>query len=207
MQGGLLLKIRDLHTDKGIFYYINDLYPIVFSEYMNIEDIDRLFIGKHGSRDVSPLVNSIIQDGIVDDKALGLIATMFGGYVDKWNNLINIYLEDIDLDTYRVTTNEQEDTTGTEQANTVGKGKATDTENVSGYDSDDMVADNSVSRDTNDEATSNSTSDNSRVLERTVKGNQGNRLKDRELALQLLDNNLLDTIFIDVSRELGLLIY
>ena len=78
---------------------------------------------------------------------------------------------------------------------------------VSGYDSDDMVADNSVSRDTNDEATSDSTTDNSRVLERTVKGNQGNRLKDRELALQLLDNNYLDTIFTDVSRELGLLIY
>ena len=45
-----------------------------------------------------------------------------------------------------------------------------------------MVADNSVSRDTNDEATSDSTSDNTRVLDRTVKGNQGNRLKDMLLA-------------------------
>lgn len=202
-----IANLIDIDNGKGIFHYINEYSPLDIGEVLDIGMLDALLLAKHGQRKLSPLAKSVVGDGQPTSTQMETLGMLLSAYADKWNNLYVIYQEDVSIDSYKMTTHEEEVGESKDKQDTVSNIQSNNKENVSGYDSDTLVTDSESVRDDTDTSTMDVTKDNSRELNRTVTGSQGNRLDDRAKAIQLLDQTYIDILLHDVATELGLLIY
>lgn len=202
-----IANLTDIDNGKGIFHYINEYSPLDIGEVLDIGMLDSLLLAKHGQRKLSPLAKSVVGDGQPTSTQMETLGMLLSAYADKWNNLYDIYMEDVSIDSYKMITHEEEAGESKDKQDTVSNIQSKNKENVSGYDSDNLVTDSESVRDDTDTSTMDVTKDNSRELNRTVTGSQGNRLDDRAKAIQLLDQTYIDILLHDVATELGLLIY
>lgn len=202
-----IANLIDIDNGKGIFHYINEYSPLDIGEVLDIGMLDALLLAKHGQRKLSPLAKSVVGDDQPTSTQMETLGMLLSAYADKWNNLYDIYMEDVSIDSYKMITHEGEVGESKDKQDTVSNIQSKNKENVSGYDSDTLVTDSESVRDDTDTSTMDVTKDNSRELNRTVTGSQGNRLDDRAKAIQLLDQTYIDILLHDVATELGLLIY
>lgn len=203
------LKVKDLKVDdKGIFYYINEIKPFPFTEIIPIRRLDLGFQMLHGEKILSPFVKDRLRGGINENTMKDLaeiIVSMFGS---KWDKMISLYENELNLDTYKMTTTEQIDETGT-YSNERSDESSSERENlVSAFDSEDLSNEGKeiISGTTNYTDTGNKT--NLKNITKEVKGNINNRLDDFAKIVNILKTNVInDIIYLDVIRLIGLSIY
>lgn len=200
-------KLTDNEQGNGIFYYINKHNELHIGKVIDVETIDALFLARHGQRKLSPLAENIIGDREPTVQTMDTLGKLLSMYVEKWNNLYNIYMEEVTLDSYKITTKEDEKTNSKDEQETSSSSQSKNSNLISGYDSDSLVPESESLNDDSDNSNMIISKDNNRELNRTVIGSQGNRLDDRAKALQLLETSYIDILLQDVANELGLLIY
>ena len=63
-----VLKVKDLKVDdKGIFYYINEIKPLPFTEVIPVRSLDLGFQMLHGEKMLSPFVIDRLGGDINDN--------------------------------------------------------------------------------------------------------------------------------------------
>lgn len=193
--------------NKGIFHYINEIAPLDIGYVIDIDMLDTMLSAKHGQRKLSPLAKSVAGEGQPTNEQMETLGIVLSMYVDKWNNLYDIFMEDVTLDSYKMVTHEEAIGNTKDKQDTTSNVQSTNRDNVAGYDSDTLVADRETVRDDTDTSTVDVTKDDTREVNRSMVGSQGNRLDDRAKAFQLLDQTYIDILLHDVAGELGLLIH
>lgn len=203
------LKVKDLKVDdKGIFYYINEIKPFPFTEVIPVKSLDLGFQMLHGEKILSPFVidrlGGDINDNTMNELAK-IIVSMFGS---KWEKMISLYENELNLDTYKMTTTEQVDETG-ENSNTRTDESSSERENlVSAFDTENLSNEGKEINSGSSNITDTGNRTNSKNITKEVKGNNNNRLDDLTKVIDILKNNLInDIIYIDVIRLVGLSIY
>lgn len=203
------MQVKDLYIDgKGIFYYMNEVKPLIFSVTMDIGTLDLAFISIHGIREISSLANTILNNEITPERMESLAKVILGLNIDKWENLFNVMTADLPLETYKMITTESVEDSGENESNISTENTNTDSSKVTGYNAPDFVDDEQTER-VNSDLTINSTTNlNNRQRTSEVKGNKGNIIDDRIKALDYLNKSLIyDIIFVDTSTLVGTLIY
>src|SRR5699024_6242178 len=147
-----IANLIDIDNGKGIFHYINEYSPLDIGEVLDIGMLDALLLAKHGQRKLSPLAKSVVGDGQPTSTQMETLGMLLSAYADKWNNLYDIYMEDVSIDSYKMITHEEEVGESKDKQDTVSNIQSNNKENVSGYDSDTLVTDSESERD--DTATS-----------------------------------------------------
>lgn len=203
------LRVKDLKVDdKGIFHYINEIKPFPFTELITVKSIDLGFQMLHGEKRLSPFVVDRLGDNINDDamrELAEIIVTMFG---NKWDTIISLYEEELNLDTYKLTTIEQVDETG-ETSNIRTDKSSSERENlVSAFNSEDFSNEGKEINIEDSNITDTGTRSNLKNVTKEVKGNINNRLDDFTKIVNILKTNVInDIIYLDVIRLIGLSIY
>lgn len=203
------LKVKDLKVDnKGIFYYINEIKPLPFTNIINVQTLDLGFEMLHGQKVLSPFVKDRFNTEVKEDTMLDLaeiIVSMFG---DKWEIMFSLYEEELNLDTYKMTTTEQVDETG-ESSNIRTDESSSERENlVSAFDTENLSNEGKEINTDNSRFTDTGNRTNLKNITKEVKGNINNRLDDLTKVTDILKNNLInDIIYIDIVRLVGLSIY
>lgn len=201
--------LRNLNIDgNGIFYYINKNVPFEFLEPETIRYLDILFMGKHGERKTSPLVDTIFLDGVLDNYMdnLGFVLGMM--FKLKWVNSHKLLNTEIPMESYSLTTvekvsadNVNDSISSSERTNISGK-------KISAYDDDILVDDFETDNVDSDTNTSNKTNTNVRDKTSTISGNRGFVVDDRNKNIDFYKSNVMyDIIINDVASELATLIY
>lgn len=204
------MLIDDLmYEGKGLFYYMDKVKPLPFNEELDLQEIDISFIALHGSRKLSPFIKRVIRDrDITDDVLKDVASAMIPLYYSKWTELYNLFKEDLPLDSYNMKTTETITDDGEVVGNTVNDFNKVDTNQVTGYNTDEFV-DNEKTEKVDTETISNtSTSNHNKQRTLEVKGTTGNVISDRIKSIEYLKTNrICDIMFTDISRLIGLLIY
>lgn len=205
------LKIKDLEVDgKGIFYYINDLKPFTFNEIVDVETLDLGFKMLHGEKVLSPFVKRLIdeENNIKNDDMISLAKIILNMFGEKWEKVINIWENEINIDTYKLTTIEDITDEGTNTNTRRDINESERTGEVSAFNTEGFSNDEKETTKTNLEVTNQGNVNNNRKRHTETKGNINNRLDDINKALSLLQENVInDIIYIDVSQLIGLAIY
>lgn len=203
------LKVKDLKVDdKGIFYYINEIKPLPFTEIIPVKSLDLGFQMLHGEKILSPFVKDRlggeINENTMNDLA-EIIVSMFGS---KWDKMISLYENELNLDTYKMTTTEQIDETG-DYSNTRTDESSSERENlVSAFDTENLSNEGKEITTGTTNYTDTGNKSNLKNITKEVKGNINNRLDDLVKVTDILKNNLInDIIYLDVVRLIGLSIY
>lgn len=203
------LKVKDLKVDgKGIFYYINEIKPLPFTEIIPVKSLDLGFQMLHGEKILSPFVKDRLGGEINDNSMIDLaeiIVSMFGS---KWDKMISLYENELNLDTYRMIKTEQVDETGEYSSMRTDESSSERENLVSAFDSEDLSNEGKeiISGNTNYTDTGNRS--NLKKITKEVKGNINNRLNDFAKIVNILKTNLInDIIYLDVVRLIGLSIY
>lgn len=191
-------------TRKGIMYYIDEVIPLGVA--LDVTTLDLIFKGRFGERELSPLATSIVGDD-PSDETLGQLALVFILYKDKWANLRSLYEEEVTLDTYTLTTEENEDTKTLSNQKSVEARDNTETNKVSGYDSELLLTDTQTETTLEGNTDFSKDDTGNRITTKKVVGSTGNRLDDRAKALALLETTYLETVMQDIVSEIGLHIY
>lgn len=202
------LKVKDLKVDgKGIFYYINQINPLPFTEIIPVRSLDLGFQMLHGEKRLSPFVIDRLGD-INDDtmKELAkIIVLMFGS---KWNKMFSLYEKELNLDTYKLTTTEQVDESGSYTNERADKSSSERENLVSAFNSEDFSNEGKEINIENSNITDKGSTNNLKNVTKEVKGNINNRLDDFMKIVNILKTNLInDIIYLDVIRLIGLSIY
>lgn len=204
------MLIRDLKVDgKGIFYYMNELEELPFIPVMEIETMDKLFIGLHGMKYISPATASIMSNGGVTDSNMFTLARMLLlKYGDTWNKLYKLYTQDMPLETYSMTTTERHEGSESSSSSISTETTSEDLDKVSGYNSESMV-DNSVKNIERADLTENEgTRSDERTITKEVKGLQNSRVLEAERLIRFIKRNLIiDEVFHNVADVIGSLFY
>lgn len=203
------LRVKDLKVDdKGIFHYINEIKPFPFTELIPVKSIDLGFQMLHGEKMLSPFVidrlGGDINDATMNELA-EIIISMFGS---KWEKIISLYEEELNLDTYKLTTIEQVDETG-ETSNIRADKRSSERENlISAFDTEDFSNEGKEINIEDSNITDTGTRSNLKNVTKEVKGNVNNRLDDFTKIVNILKTNVInDIIYLDVIRLIGLSIY
>lgn len=204
------MLVRDLMVDgKGLFYYMNELEELPFIPAMKIETMDKMFIGLHGMKTVSPIVDSIMLNGEVNESNMTILARMLLlRYGDVWDRLYILYTQDIPLETYSMTTTERQEGSESSSSSISTETTSEDLDRVSGYNSEVMV-DNSVKNIERADLTENEgTRSDERTITKEVKGLQNSRVLETERLIRFIRNNLIvDVVFNNVADVVGSLYY
>jgi len=204
------MLVRDLKVDgKGIFYYMNELEELPFIPVMEIETMDKLFIGLHGMKHISPATASIMSNGGVTESNMETLARMvLLKYGETWNRLYNLYTQDIPLETYSMTTTERHEGSEATSSSISTETTSEDLDRVSGYNSESMV-DNSVKNIERADVTENEgTRSDERTITKEVKGLQNSRVLEAERLIRFIKRNLIiDEVFHNVADVIGSLFY
>lgn len=203
------LKLKDLkYEDKGVFYYINELKPFTFNELISVDSLQLGFDMLHGEKLVTPYIVNIFNNS---DKEyalneIGKIINMM--FRDKWDKLINVYENEINLNTYQLLSVNEETITG---SNTNTKENNTENERLnlkSSFDSDVLVDDDKEVNTENNTVKDTGSSTNTVSSSKEIKGNISNRLDDILKFTNLLNKTVInDIIYTDVKEFIGLSIY
>lgn len=203
------LKVKDLKVnDKGIFHYINEIKPLPFTEIIPIRSLDLGFQMLHGEKLLSPFVKDRFREDIKENTMIDLaeiIVSMFGG---KWEIIISLYENELNLDTYKMVTTEQVDETG-ENSSVRTDESSSERENlVSAFDTENLSNEGKEINTGNSSFTDTGNVTNLKNITKEVTGNNSNRLHDLKKVTDILNNNLInDIIYIDVVQLVGLSIY
>ena len=197
------MKVKDLQVDgEGIFSIMDKGHE--FPYWYNPIMVDIAFNGLYGEREVSPFVRNIMGDEITYDKMLILTQVLLEMFDDKWHNVYTLLLNDVPKESYNIKTRETIDDEGKIISNSENKTINDDVDEVSGYNSPDMVDDRTTNRTTSDSGKHDTDNTNKRVRELETSGNLTNAYDDkRKLANYLLKELRYDIIYIDVSQIVG----
>ncbi|HHA4173262.1 TPA: hypothetical protein ACOBU0_002591 [Enterococcus faecium] len=177
-------------STKGLFENLVELssFPI-----QNVDGklVDQTFATLNGSKRLPKAVLSLLDEYTADETNKRLAEMLSLMYAEKWTRQNELLEFEVFGDKRKVT----------EKINDVGKAgtKATETDKVSAYDTDEFV--NEKQKET--QADNDTKNDRDRVLEETL--NKSSELNDMLDRLQ--DRLIYDTIFTDVKRFVTLDIY
>lgn len=177
-------------STKGLFENLVELssFPI-----QNVDGklVDQTFATLNGSKRLPKAVLSLLETYTADETNKRLAEMLSLMYAEKWTRQNELLEFEVFGDKRTVT----------EEINDVGKAgtKATETDKVSAYDTDEFV--NEKQKET--QADNDTKNDRNRVLEETL--NKSSELNDMLDRLQ--DRLIYDTIFTDVKRFVTLDIY
>lgn len=204
------MLVRDLMVDgKGIFYYMNELEELPFIPVMEIETMDRLFIGLHGMKSISPAVASIMVNGGVNESNMTTLARMLLiKYGETWNRLYGLYTQDIPLETYSMTTTERHEGSEATSSSISTETTSEDLDKVSGYNSESMVDNSAKNIERADLTENEGTRSDERTITKEVKGLQNSRVLEAERLIRFIKRNLIiDEVFHNVADVIGSLFY
>ena len=204
------MLVRDLMVDgKGLFHYMNELETLPFVPAMDVETMDKMFIGLHGMKAVSPTVASIILNGGVNESNMTSVATMLlVMYGMAWSRLYELYTQDIPLETYSMTTTEHHEGNESSSSSTSSESASEDLDTVSGYNSEAMVDDSAKNIDRTDLMENEGTRNDERTITKEVKGLQNSRVLETERLGRFVRQNLIvEVVFQNVANFAGSLIY
>lgn len=177
-------------STKGLFENLVELssFPI-----QNVDGklVDQTFATLNGSKRLPKAVLTLLETYTADETNKRLAEMLSLMYAEKWTRQNELLEFEVFGDKRKVT----------EKINDVGKAgtKATETDKVSAYDTDEFV--NEKQKET--QADNDTKNDRDRVLEETL--NKSSELNDMLDRLQ--DRLIYDTIFTDVKRFVTLDIY
>lgn len=204
------MLVSDLMIDgKGIFYYMNELETLPFIPAMDIETMDKLFIGLHGMKSISPLVASIMVNGGVNESNMTILARMLLlRYREVWDRLYKLYTQDIPLETYSMTTTERHEGSEVSSSSINTETTSEDLDRVSGYNSEAMVDDSAKNIERKDLTENEGTRNDERTITKEVKGLQNSRVLETERLIRFIRKNLIiDEVFNNVADIVGSLYY
>lgn len=204
------MLVRDLKVDgKGIFYYMNELEELPFIPVMEIETMDKLFIGLHGMKVISPATASIMSNGGVTDSNMSTLARMLLlKYGDTWNKLYKLYTQDMPLETYSMTTTERHEGSEATSSSISTETTSEDLDRISGYNSESMVDKSAKNIDRADLTENEGTRSDERTITKEVKGLQNSRVLEAERLIRFIKRNLIiDEVFHNVADVIGSLFY
>ena len=204
------MLVRDLMIDgKGLFHYMNEIKTLPFIPAMGIETMDKMFIGLHGMKTVSPVVASIMLNGGVNETNMSTLANMLlAMYGMTWNRLYELYTQDMPLETYSMTTTEHHKGSETSSSSTSSETTSEDLDKVSGYNSETMVDDSAKNIDRTDLMENEGTRSDERTITKEVKGLQGSRVEEVNKLVRFIRQNLIiDEVFNNVANFTGSLFY
>mgnify|MGYP001188985010 CR=1 FL=1 len=224
------MKIKELVTEKGsIFSYI---YPSIFSynlnnkllESLDSDSLDKTFIALHGEKEISQFTKSFLSEPELSlkepkEKTIESIAnSLYVLYGEKWNNALAVLTSELPLDTYKLVTTEKIDSKGNVITDSKEDNNTTTKDNYAGFNGTEVYGSDEVGEDytkeserittTNNKGNSaiNTTDNKERITE--ISGYQGNIVEDRQKLMVFINNNLfIDTVFKDIARTIGKLIY
>jgi len=204
------MLVCDLVIDgKGLFHYMNELETLPFTPAMDIETMDKMFIGLHGMKVVSPTVASIMLNGGINEENMLTVAKMLlTMYGIAWSRLYELYTQDIPLESYSMITTETH--LGTEETSlgTTSESTSQDIDKVSGYNASDMVDNVEKSTNRQDTTTNQGSRTDERTITKEVRGLQGSRVKEVTRLSKFIQNNLIiDVVFNNVANFVGSLYY
>lgn len=204
------MLVRDLMVDdKGLFHYMNELETLSFIPAMDIETLDKMFIGLHGMKTVSPSVASVMLNGGVNEDNMNVVATMLlVMYGMAWSRLYELYTQDTPLETYSMTTTEHHEGSENSSSTTSSESATEDLDKVSGYNSETMVDDSAKNIDRTDTMENEGTRSDERTITKEVKGLQGSRVVEMERLIKFVKKNLIfDVVFENVANFVGMSFY
>ena len=204
------MLVRDLMVDgKGLFYYMNELEELPFIPAMKIETMDKMFIGLHGMKTVSPIVDSIMLNGEVNESNMTILARMLLlRYGDVWDRLYILYTQDIPLETYSMTTTERQEGSESSSSSISTETTSEDLDRVSGYNSEVMIDNSAKNIERADLTENEGTRSDERTITKEVKGLQNSRVLETERLIRFIRNNLIvDVVFNNVADVVGSLYY
>jgi len=204
------MLVRDLMVDgKGLFYYMNELEELPFIPAMKIETMDKMFIGLHGMKTVSPIVDSIMLNGEVNESNMTVLARMLLlRYGDVWDRLYILYTQDIPLETYSMTMTERQEGSESSSSSISTETTSEDLDRVSGYNSEVMVDNSAKNIERADLTENEGTRRDERTITKEVKGLQNSRVLETERLIRFIRNNLIvDVVFNNVADVVGSLYY
>lgn len=204
------MLVRDLMVnDKGLFHYMNELETLPFIPAMEVETMDKMFIGLHGMKTVSPTVASVMLNGGVNEDNMNTIATMLlVMYGMAWSRLYELYTQDIALETYSMTTTEHHEGNESSSSTTSSESASEDLDKVSGYNSEAMVDDSTKNIDRTDLMENAGTRNDEKTITKEVKGLQNSRVLETERLSRFVRQNLIvEVVFQNVANFTGSLIY
>ncbi len=204
------MLVRDLMVDgKGLFHYMNELETLPFIPAMDVETLDKMFVGLHGMKTVSPTVASVMLNGGVNEDNMNTIATMLlVMYGMAWSRLYELYTQDIALETYSMTTTEHHEGNESSSSTTSSESASEDLDKVSGYNSEAMVDDSTKNIDRTDLMENAGTRNDEKTITKEVKGLQNSRVLETERLSRFVRQNLIvEVVFQNVANFTGSLIY
>jgi hypothetical protein len=204
------MLVCDLVIDgKGLFHYMNELETLPFTPAMDIDTMDKMFIGLHGMKVVSPTVASImLNGGITEENMLTVAKMLLTMYSTAWSRLYELYTQDIPLESYSMTTTETH--LGTEETSIgiTSESTSQDRDRVSGYNASDMVDNVEKTTDRQDTTTNQGSRTDERTITKEVRGLQGSRVQEVTRLSKFIQNNLIiDVVFNNVANFVGSLYY
>lgn len=203
------LKVFDLYKDgKGLFQFMNEIEPLPFAEHLDIKTIDLSFITFYGNRAVSAPVKTLTGGKVTNENMKQVATMLYGMYFQKWANLYNIYKEEVDLDSYILKTTENIKDDGTNTSTVKSDNEDTSTHKVSGYNSEDFENESEDTSTSTDQSTNEGKNQNLKERDTEVRGNLGNRLDDRQKALDGLNQEVIQSVvFKDTVQLVGSLMF
>lgn len=173
-------------NQNSIFYELNELTPNSIINVLGVEQLNLYYSINHGEKTIAPSLERVSTQAVAN-----MINNM---YMKKWEQLVNIYLNDLELGfDYSTTTDSNSVGTSNKDVST------NSTQKVSAYNDEEM-SDVSGEIDSLNEAGDNETTSNVTVLHKT--------LKSIDFQRNLLENsNITNAICKDIAELISLSIY
>lgn len=204
------MKISDLEIEgKGLFYYMNELETLPFSEVVSVEVLDDMFIGLHGQKVLSPTVASImLRGGVTEDNMKRVASMLLAMYGMAWGRLYELLTQDIPLETYSLITTEQISDSEETRHEVNSESTRQDLDKVTGYESSTMIDDSAKNVESTDNVLNEGTRTGSKNITREVKGLQTSRVLETTRLVKFIESNLIyNIVFENVANFVGSLIY
>ncbi len=204
------MRISDLEIEgKGLFYYMNELETLPFSEVISIEVLDDMFIGLHGQKVLSPTVASImLRGGVTEDNMKRVAKMLLTMYGMAWGRLYELLTQDIPLETYSLITTEQISDSEETRHEVNSENTRQDLDRVTGYESSTMIDDSAKNIESTDNVLNEGTRTGSKNIIKEVKGLQTSRVLETTRLVKFIESNLIyDVVFENVANFVGSLIY
>lgn len=204
------MRISDLELEgKGIFYYMNELETLPFSEVISIEVLDDMFIGLHGQKVLSPTVASVmLRGGVTEDNMKRVASMLLVMYGMAWGRLYELLTQEIPLETYSLITTEQVSDSEETRHEVNSESTRQDLDKVTGYESSSMIDDSAKNIESLDNVLNEGTRTGSKNITREVKGLQNSRVLETTRLVRFIESNLIyNVVFENVANFIGSLIY
>lgn len=203
------LKIKDLkHNGRGVFHYINDDMPFTFNKLINMDRLQLGFDILHGEKLTNPFVVDMFEGGDGDECLIELGRVINVMFRSKWDKLIDVYENEISLNTYQLLSVNEERITGSNVNTKESLDKIDRLHLTSSFDSSKLENDEKELGEDTSRVTDTGERENIITSTKEVTGNISNRLTDVQKFINILNDGVVnDIIYTDVKEFVGLSIY